>query len=61
MSPPATGSWTMLLPLCRTDLQERQLALNDAPLHDRFYNRTRRHSQLGGMSPEQLDVAQKQR
>jgi putative transposase len=26
---------------------------------DNFYNRTRRHSHLGGISPEQFEAAQK--
>jgi putative transposase len=40
----------------------RELALNDvADYIDRFYNRTRRHSHLGGMSPEQFEVAQRAR
>ena len=38
----------------------RELALNDvADYIDRFYNRTRRHSHLGGVSPEQFEAAHK--
>ena len=39
-----------------------ELALNDvADYIDRFYNRTRRHSHLGGVSPEQVEAAHKPR
>jgi putative transposase len=42
--------------------KNRALALNDvADYIDRFYNQTRRHSYLGGMSPEQFEAAQKPR
>src|SRR2546430_8463332 len=42
--------------------KNRELALNDvADYIDRFYNRTRRHSHLSGMSPEQFEAAQKRR
>ncbi len=42
--------------------KNRELALNDvADCIDRFYNRTRRHSYLGGVSPEQFEAAQKPR
>ena len=42
--------------------KNRELALNDvADYIDSFYNRTRRHSHLGGVSPEQFEVAQKPR
>ena len=42
--------------------KNRELALNDvADYIDRFYNRTRRHSHLGGVSPEQFEAAQKPR
>jgi len=42
--------------------KNRELALNDvADYIDRFYNRTRRHSHLGGLSPEQFEAAQKRR
>jgi putative transposase len=42
--------------------KNRELALNDvADYIDRFYNRTRRHSHLSGVSPEQFEAAQKQR
>ena len=35
--------------------KNRELALNDvADYIDRFYNRTRRHSRLGGVSPEHV-------
>ena len=38
----------------------RDLALNDvADYIDAFYNRTRRHSHLGGLSPEQFEVVRK--
>jgi len=40
--------------------KNRELALTDmADYIDAFYNRTRRHSHLGGLSPEQFEVAQK--
>src|SRR5713226_5625217 len=42
--------------------KNRELALNDvADYIDQFYNRTRRHSHLGGVSPEQFEAAQKPR
>jgi putative transposase len=42
--------------------KNRVLALSDvADYIDRFYNRTRRHSHLGGVSPEQFEAAHKQR
>ena len=42
--------------------KNRELATNDvADYIDRFYNRTRRHSHLGGVSPEQFEAAQKHR
>jgi putative transposase len=42
--------------------KNRDLALNDVTDYiDRFYNRTRRHSHLGGVSPEQFEAAQKPR
>jgi len=42
--------------------KNRELALNDvADYIDRFYNRTRRHSHLGGVSPEQFEAAHKPR
>jgi len=42
--------------------RNREMATNDvADYIVRFYNRTRRHSHLGGMSPEQFEAAQKQR
>ena len=40
----------------------RELALNDVSDYiDTFYNRTRRHSHLGGVSPEQFEADQKPR
>ena len=40
----------------------RELAMRDlADYVDAFYNRTRRHSNLGGLSPEQFEAAQKRR
>ena len=40
----------------------RELALHDvADYIDRFYNRTRRHSHLDGVSPEQFEAAHKPR
>jgi putative transposase len=40
--------------------KNRELAVNDVSDYiETFYNRTRRHSHLGGMSPEQFEVAQK--
>jgi putative transposase len=42
--------------------KNREVATNDvADYIVRFYNRTRRHSHLGGMSPEQFEAAQKHR
>jgi putative transposase len=42
--------------------KNRELAVNDlADYIDRFYNRTRRHSHLDGVSPEQFEAAQKPR
>ena len=42
--------------------KNRALALRDvAEYIDGFYNRTRRHSYLGGLSPEQFEAAQKRR
>jgi putative transposase len=42
--------------------KNRELALHDvADYIDRFYNRTRRHSHLGGVSPEQFEAALKRR
>lgn len=39
--------------------KNRELALRDiADYIDTFYNRTRRHSHLGGVSPEQFEAAQ---
>ena len=39
-----------------------ELALADvADYIDAFYNRTRRHSHLGGVSPEQFEAAHKVR
>jgi hypothetical protein len=38
--------------------KSRELASNDvADCIDRFYNRTRRRSHLGGVSPEQFEAA----
>lgn len=40
--------------------KNRELAVNDVSDYiDTFYNRTRRHSHLGGVSPEQFEAAQK--
>jgi putative transposase len=40
----------------------RELALTDVSEYiETFYNRTRRHSHLGGVSPEQFEAAQKPR
>jgi putative transposase len=42
--------------------QNRELALTDVSEYiDSFYNRSRRHSHLGGMSPEQFEAAQRSR
>jgi putative transposase len=42
--------------------KNRELALRDvADYIDRFYNRSRRHSYLGGVSPEQFEAALKRR
>jgi len=40
--------------------KNRELAVNEVSDYiDTFYNRTRRHSHLGGVSPEQFEAAQK--
>ena len=40
--------------------KNRELAVADVAHYiDSFYNSTRRHSHLGGVSPEQFEVAQK--
>jgi putative transposase len=40
--------------------KNRELAIADvADYIDAFYNRTRRHSHLGGVSPEQFEAAHK--
>ena len=42
--------------------KNRELAIADvADYIDSFYNRTRRHSHLGGPSPEQFEAAHKPR
>ena len=42
--------------------KNRELALKDvADYIDSFYNRTRRHSHLGGVSPEHFEAAHKRR
>ena len=42
--------------------KNRELAVNDlSDFIDGFYNRTRRHSHLGGLSPEQFEAANKPR
>lgn len=42
--------------------KNRQLAVADVALYiDSFYNSTRRHSHLGGVSPEQFEAAHKLR
>lgn len=42
--------------------KNRELAVNDiADYIETFYNRTRRHSHLGGVSPEQFEAAHKPR
>jgi putative transposase len=42
--------------------KNRELAIADvADYIDTFYNRTRRHSHLGGLSPEQFEAAHKVR
>ena len=42
--------------------KNRELAVNDiADYIETFYNRTRRHGHLGGVSPEQFEVAHKPR
>ncbi len=42
--------------------RNRELAVNEiAEYIDSFYNPTRRHSHLGGVSPEQFEAAQKPR
>jgi putative transposase len=39
----------------------RELAGNDVTDYISFYNRTRRHSHIGGVSPEQFEAVQKRR
>ena len=40
--------------------RNRELAIADvADYIDSFYNRTRRHSHIGGLSPEQFEAAHK--
>ena len=39
----------------------RELARNDVDDYISFYNRTRRHSHIGGVSPEQFEAVQKSR
>ena len=42
--------------------KNREVAIGEvADYIDTFYNRTRRHSHLGGMSPEQFESNQKPR
>jgi putative transposase len=42
--------------------KNRELAIADlADFIDTFYNRARRHSHLGGLSPEQFEAAHKPR
>jgi putative transposase len=42
--------------------KNRELALADVSEYiDNFYNPTRRHSHLGGMSPEQFEAAHRSR
>ena len=42
--------------------KNRELAVHDiADYIETFYNRTRRHSHLGGVSPEQFEAAHKPR
>jgi len=42
--------------------KNRKIALADVSDYiERFYNRTRRHSHLGGMSPEEFEAAHKAR
>jgi putative transposase len=41
--------------------KNRELAAHDVADYIRFYNRSRRHSHLSGMSPEQFEAAQKRR
>ena len=41
--------------------KSREVAASDVTAYIRFYNRTRRHSHLSGMSPEQFEAAQKRR
>lgn len=36
--------------------KNRELAIADVADYDTFYNRIRRHSQLGGLSPEQFEA-----
>jgi transposase InsO family protein len=49
-------------PLKKHIYKNRELALNDVSDYiETFYNRTRRHGHLGGVSPEQFEAAQKPR
>ena len=41
--------------------KSRELARDDVADYISFYNRTRRHSHIGGVSPEQFEAAQKTR
>jgi putative transposase len=41
--------------------KNRELAVSDVADYMGFYNRTRRHSHLSGMSPDQFEAAQKRR
>jgi len=41
--------------------KNRELATNDVADYVNFYNRSRRHSHLSGMSPEQFEAVQKRR
>ena len=42
--------------------KNRELAIADLAAYiDTFYNRTRRHSHLGGLSPEQFEATHKTR
>jgi putative transposase len=44
----------------KQDYKNRELAIADVAHYiDSFYNSTRRHSHLGGVSPEQFEVAHK--
>jgi transposase InsO family protein len=63
VSPPEQGSVSKLPVDSSSGIyKNRELALAEvADYIDTFYNRTRRHSHLGGVSPEEFEAAHKPR